>query len=98
MAIEIQDPKTGNYVPLVRAFNFEIKSMASVGERDIFSFKMDWTKEGSGQAILRDHIEYHTPLTVKYLKREYRGLVLFQTGENSSDGMIMVQEAPVANT
>jgi hypothetical protein len=54
--MEIANPKTAEFVPLLGAFNFERKPMGALGIPDEFSFLMDWTKGGEGQEVLREHI------------------------------------------
>jgi hypothetical protein len=53
---------------------------------------IDWTKGGPGQAILRDHLRLKTPLAVKHQGKTYRGFALLETGMNTNDGMVVVEE------
>ncbi len=58
--MDIENTKTAVFVPLLGAFNFEHKSMGALGIPDEFSFRMDWTKGGEGQEVLREHIRSRT--------------------------------------
>jgi hypothetical protein len=92
--MDIQDPKTTAYVLLLGAVNFEHTPMGHLKIADQFSFMIDWTKGGSGQAILRDHLRLKTPLAVKHQGTKYLGVPLRETGMNSNDGIVVVEQTP----
>jgi len=88
--MDIQDPKTNAYVPLLGAYNFEHKLMKHLNVANQFSFMIDWTKGGPGQAILADHLRLKTPLAVNHHGRRCAGVTLFVTGMNTNDSMVAV--------
>jgi hypothetical protein len=91
--MEIEDPKTAEFVPLLGAFNFERKSIGALGIPDEFSFLMDWNKGGEGQEILRGHIRVGSLIRVKQHGQRYQGVLRFESGMNTSDGMVVMAAA-----
>jgi hypothetical protein len=73
--MEIENQKSAEFVPLVGAFNFEHKSMGALGIPDEFSFRMDWTKGGEGQEVLREHIRSRTLIRVKRQGKQCQGIL-----------------------
>lgn len=88
--MEIENPKNAEFVPLLGAFNFEHKSMGALDIPDEFSFRMDWTKGGEGQEFLREHIRSRTIIRVKWQGKQYQGVLRFESGINTIDGMVVV--------
>lgn len=93
MGMEIENPKTANYVSLDGAFNFEYARLSAKGLPDEFSFGIDWTKEGAGQEILREHIRSHSLMRVRQHGVQYQGVFKHEWGFNTADGMIIVEVA-----
>ena len=91
--MDIENPKTALFVPLLGAFNFEHKSMGALGIPDEFSFRMDWTLGGEGQEVLRDHIRSRTLIRVKQQGKQYHGMLRFESVINTNDGMVVVEVA-----
>jgi hypothetical protein len=91
--MEIQNPKASKIVPLLGAFNFEYKRMGALGIPDEFSFLVDWTKEGEGQDILREHIRNRSLLCVTQRGQQYQGRPKFESGINTPEGMVVVEVA-----
>jgi hypothetical protein len=91
--MEIANPKTAEFVPLLGAFNFEHKPMGGLGIPDEFSFLMDWTKGGEGQEVLREHIRNGSLIRVKQYGQQHQGVLRFESGMNSNDGMVVVAVA-----
>ena len=90
--MEIENPKTAEFVPLLGAFNFEYKPLGSLRLPDEFSFRIDWTKGGEGQDVLREHMQSKSLLRVRNHGGEYRGA--FKDGGwgiNTSDDMVIVE-------
>ena len=91
--MEIENPKSAAFVPLLGAFNFEHKSMGALSIPDEFSFRMDWTLGGEGQEVLREHIRSRTPIRMKQQGTQYEGMLRFESGINTIDGMVVVEVA-----
>jgi hypothetical protein len=91
--MEIENPTNAEFVPLLGAFNFEPKSMGALGIPDEFSFRIDWTKGGEGQDFLREHIRSGTLIRVKQLGKQFQGILRFESGINTNDGMVVVEVA-----
>ena len=91
--MEIENPKNAVFVPLLGAFNFEHKSMGALGIPDEFSFRMDWTKGGEGHEVLREHIRSRTLIRVKQQGKQYQGILRFESGINTNDGMVVLEVA-----
>jgi hypothetical protein len=91
--MEIESPKNAEFVPLLGVFNFEYKSMGALGIPDEFSFRMDWTKGGEGQEVLREHIRSRTLIRVKQQGKQYQGMLRCESGINTIDGMVVVEVA-----
>jgi len=91
--MEIVNPKTAEFVPLLGAFNFEHKPMGALRLPDEFSFLMDWTKGGEGQEFLREHIRSGSLIRVKQHGKQYQGVLKFESGMNTNDGMVVVEVA-----
>lgn len=93
--MDIENPKTAVFVPLLGAFNFEHKSMGDLGIPDEFSFQMDWTKSGEGQEVLREHLRADSGslIRVKQQGKQYQGILRFESGINTNDGMVVVEVA-----
>jgi hypothetical protein len=91
--MEIENSKNAEFVPLLGAFNFEHKSMGALGIPDEFSFLMDWTKGGEGQEVLREHIRSRTLIRLKQQCKQYQGILRFESGINTNDGMVVVEVA-----
>jgi hypothetical protein len=93
--MEIENPKSAVFVPLLGAFNFEHKSMGALGIPDEFSFLMDWTKGGEGQDVLREHLRagFGSLIRVKQQGKQYQGMLRFESGINTNDGMVVVEVA-----
>lgn len=87
--MEIRNPKTEEFLPLIGAFNFD---HYRVGQSVFyeFSFAIDWTKGGDGQDVLRDHIRDGSLMDVRNHGQEYRGKFKFEWGFNSSDGKVII--------
>ncbi len=91
--MEIEDPKTAEFVPLLGAFNFERNVMGTLGIPDEFSFLMDWTKGGEGQDVLRENIRVGSLIRVKQRGQQHQGVLRFESGMNTHDGMVVVTVA-----
>ena len=93
--MEIENQKNAEFVPLLGASNFERKSMAALGIPDEFSFRMDWTKGGEGQEVLREHLRAGSGslIRVKQQGKQYQGMLRFESGINTNDGMVVVEVA-----
>ena len=91
--MEIENPQSLAFLPLLGVFNFEHKSMAALGIPDEFSFRMDWTKGGEGQEVLREHIRSRTLIRLKQQGKQYQGILRFESGINTNDGMVVVEVA-----
>ena len=92
--MEIKNPGTGAYIPLLGAFNFERKPLSKRTVIDQFSFYVDWTKGGRGQDILRQHIGFKSPMHVKWHGVEHRGVMSFEAGINTADGLVVADAQP----
>ena len=88
--MEIEDPKTAGFVPLLGAFNFEYKPLSNLRLPDEFSFRIDWTKGGEGQDVLREHIRSGSLIRVNERRQQYQGILKFESGMNTNDGMVVV--------
>ena len=93
ISMEIENPKTAEFVPLLGAFNFEHKPMGALSLPDQFSFLMDWTKGGEGQEVLREHIRAGALIRVKQHGQQHKGVLKFESGMNTNDGMVVVEVA-----
>lgn len=91
--MEIQNPTTSEFVPLLGAFNFEYTRNGALGIPDEFIFRVDWTKEGKGQDILREHIRDRSILSVRQRSQQYQGRPKFESGINTPEGMVAVEVA-----
>jgi hypothetical protein len=91
--MDIENPKTAEFVPLLGAFNFEHQPMGALGIPAEFSFLMDWTKGGEGQEVLRVHIRSRTLIRVKQPGKQYQGMLRHESGINTIDGMVVVEVA-----
>jgi hypothetical protein len=91
--MEIENLTNAEFVPLLGTFNFEHKSMGALGIPDEFSFRMDWTKGGEGQEVLREHIRSRTLIRVKRQGRQCQGILRFESGINTVDGLVVVEVA-----
>lgn len=91
--MEIENPTNAAFVPLLGAFNFEHKSMGALGISDEFSFRMDWTKGGEGQEVLREQIRSKTLIRVKRQGRQFQGVIRSESGINTADGLVVVEVA-----
>ncbi len=93
--MDIENPKTAVFVSLLGAFNFEHKSMGALGIPDEFSFRMDWTKGGEGQEVLREHLRAGSGslIRVKQQGKQHQGILRFESGINTNDGMVVVEVA-----
>ena len=93
--MKIENPQNAEFIPLLGAFNFEHKSMGALGIPDEFSFRMDWTKGGEGQEVLREHFLAGSGslIRVKQQGKQYQGTLRFESGMNTSDGMVVVEVA-----
>ena len=91
--MEIENPKTAEFIPLLGAFNFEHKPMGALSLPDEFSFLMDWTKGGEGQEVLREHIRAGSFIRVKQRGLQHQGVLKFESGMNSNEGMVVVEVA-----
>ena len=84
MQIENQ---TGTFVPLLGGVNFQAdKRHPSVPVT--YSFGIDWTKEGDGQEILREHIRSSSAGRVEWHGAEYQGKFEDLWGMNTAEGMV----------
>jgi hypothetical protein len=88
--MEIKDTTTGKFVPLEGAFNFDYAPSRTAGIPNAFSFGIDWTREGAGQDILREHIRFGSSMSVRERGREYRGIPQDVGGFNTPDGSVFV--------
>ena len=91
--MEIENLTNAEFVPLLGTFNFEHKSMGALGIPDEFSFLMDWTMGGEGQEVLREHIRNGSLIRVKQYGQQHQGVLRFESGMNSNDGMVVVAVA-----
>jgi hypothetical protein len=89
--MEIENPTNAEFVPLLGAFNFENKYMGALGIPDEFSFRMDWTKGGEGQEVLREHIRSKTLIRLKRQGKRFQDILRFESGINTVDGMVVVE-------
>jgi hypothetical protein len=89
--MEIENLKTAEFVQMLGAFNFERKPLGAV--RNEFSFQVDWTKGGEGQEILREHIRVGTLIRVQQHGQQHQGVLKFESGMNTNDGMVVVEVA-----
>src|ERR1700678_2509529 len=76
--MDIENPKTSDFVPLLGAFNFEHKPMGALRLPDEFSFLMDWTKGGEGQEVMREHIRAGSLIRVKQHGQQHQGVLKFE--------------------
>lgn len=91
--MEIEDPKTAKFIPLEGALNFEHRRSTQGPLPDEFNFAIDWTKEGRGQEILREHISSRSLMRMRHLGKEYQGIFRHEWGFNTADGMVFVEVA-----
>ena len=91
--MEIENPRTTQFVPLLGAFNFEHKRMDALSLTDEFSFLVDWTKGGEGQEVLREHIRAGSLIRVNQHGQLHQGVLKFESGMNTNDGMVVVEVA-----
>ena len=95
-AMDIQDPNTSTYVPLLGSFNFEHQGAFDFKHQHLdianeLSFLIDWTTAGPGQAILREHVRLKTPLSIQHQGNEYRGAgAKVVWGMNEKDSLVVV--------
>ena len=90
MPVEIENPKTAEFVPLLGTFNPEYRELGSLRLPDEFSFEINWTLNGDGQDILREHIRAKSVLRLMDRGRHYQGTVKHESGFNTSDGLVVV--------
>ena len=91
--MEIENPKTAVFVTLLGAFNF-VPTRSRHGLPDTFSFRIDWTKGGEGQEILREHLRLGSLMRVKQHDKQYQGVLNFEHGINSCDGAVVADVRP----
>jgi len=93
--MDIENPKTAVFVPLLGGFNFEHKSTGARGIPDEFSFRMDWTKGGEGQEVLREHLRTGSGSLIRVTQhgKQYQGTLRFESGINTNDGMVVEEVA-----
>ncbi|HEY2471417.1 MAG TPA: hypothetical protein VGI45_26745 [Terracidiphilus sp.] len=89
--MEIENPKTGRFVPLLGASKFEYTPLGAQHSPDEFSFRIDWDKGGEGQEILREHIRSGSFLRVRERREEYKGAFLREWEFNTREGMVIVE-------
>ena len=92
MPMEIRNPTTAEFIPLLGAFNFEYRCSNLQSQPSVFSFGINWEKEGDGQGVLRDHLRTKTPFRVRHYGQEYQGVLGLETGINTANGMVMAYE------
>jgi hypothetical protein len=54
---------------------------------------MNWTKGGEGQEVLREHIRDGSLIRVKQHGKQHQGVLRFESGMNTNEGMIVVEVA-----
>jgi hypothetical protein len=91
--MEIENPKTAGFVPLLGAFNFLYTPLGAQRLPDNFSFGIDWTKEGDEQEILCEHIRSSSPILLKQRGQQYQGVFKHEWGFHTNDGIAIVEVA-----
>jgi hypothetical protein len=89
MPTEIQEPSTGNFLPLVGVFNFGVERKTK--DLTLFHFHIDRTREGEGQAILRESLRTDKLICVRNSGRIYTDNIMMDADINTSDGTIMAE-------
>lgn len=90
--MEIRNSQTGLFLPLQGAFNFQVNPSGIRGIPEAYTFGVDWTKEGEGQEILREHIRSKSLLSLRHHGQTYEGMVEFTADINSPNGSVMVRK------
>jgi len=90
--MEIQNPQTGQFLPLQGASNFRLNPSGIRGIPETYTFGVDWTQGGEGQEILREHIRSKTLLCIKHHGQLYTGIVEFEADINTAHGAVMMRK------
>lgn len=85
--MKIENPQSATLVPLMGAFNAVPGGPPIPGA---LSFKIDWTKGGEGQDILREHFRSGSPGRIEHDGKHYSGVFEDLGGFNTEDGFVVV--------